>query len=110
MVDRPEQRDAGADDEQRRQWNQEQKAVHADARCGTTGRFGIRAISASRFSLARPMRSAFSTTTSELADMPMAASQGETRPSAASGAAARLYTSAQRRFWARTDSICCAMD
>src|SRR5262249_18815460 len=117
VVYRPEEGDACTDENQDRQRNQEHEAVHVDARLGDAARAATArrwrnasgttaaALRSTAAEVTRPMRIAFSTTTSELADMPIAASQGGTKPSAASGTAARLYPSAQRRFCRRIESI-----
>src|SRR5438045_9665682 len=66
-VDRPEQRDAGADEDQDRQRNEEQQAGHASALRRPTGS------TATAVSLVlrkpRPIRNAFRITAIELIDM-----------------------------------------
>src|SRR5690606_26590422 len=102
VIDGPEERRDGAREQHERQRNHDEQHVHAAGTSNvvTPSRsvpIGA-ALSAwrSRRSIARPMRIAFSTTTSELTDMPSAARSGGTKPSAASGTAAMLYVNAHR--------------
>src|SRR5690606_35464412 len=102
VVDRPEERDAAGDDEQQGDRNQDEQDGHA-APCSSAG--DGTACPRRPGETRRPMRMAFSTTSSELKDMPRAAAHGGTKPNAASGTAARLYASAQRWFWRRMTSV-----
>src|SRR5690606_4581036 len=100
--DRPEERRDGAGEQPERQRKHDKQAVHAAGTSNVVAPFRSVPIGAalsacrSRRSIPRPMRIAFSTTTSELTDMPSAASSGGTKPSAASGTAAMLYANAHR--------------
>src|SRR5690606_19177437 len=80
VIDRPEKGDAGTDQEQDGQGDHDDEDAHAPT--------PTVACSASRLRIGwRPIRRALSTTNSELADMPIAASHGGTKPSAANGTA-----------------------
>src|SRR5690606_36631037 len=87
VIDRPEERRRRPREKQQRQRNHDEQNVHAASAVGSIGRAGPRA---GRSTAARPIRIAFRTTTSELTDIPSAASSGGTKPSAASGTAAKL--------------------
>src|SRR5690606_12351011 len=87
VVDGPEESRRGADEQQQRQWNHDQQNVHAaSAMWATRAPPAGTATPASKLESSRPtrpIRMALSTTTSELNDMPSAASHGGTKPSAA---------------------------
>src|SRR5690606_36228669 len=87
VIHGPEERGGRAREKQQRQRNHDEQNVHAAPAAGKTHCSGRRA---PRSTFARPILIAFSTTTSELIDIPSAASSGGTKPSAASGTAARL--------------------
>src|SRR5690606_1084571 len=96
VIDRPEERGGRPDEQHERQRNHDQDHVHAAGTSNVETPFRSGAIGAAASERAspcptpRPIRIAFSTTTSELKDMPSAASNGGTKPSAASGTAATL--------------------
>ena len=90
VIDRPEEHPHRACQEQQRQRDQQQQDVHAAAARGEGSRGQLLRDVVRARRTPRPMRSAFRMTPSELSDMPSAASHGGTKPSAASGTAARL--------------------
>src|SRR6185437_1495794 len=102
VVHRPEEQCHRHHDHQQGHRDQYQQDVHADtvAALPEPDRPGVASSERSR-----PTRSALSTTSSELSDMPMAASHGGTRPTAANGTAKRLYSNAQRRLCPTTSRI-----
>ena len=82
---RPEERPAGQDNQREAQRHKDQQYAHG-APASTAGELGQGCLR-SRFG---NMRALFRMTATELIDIPAAASQGGTNPSAASGSEAKL--------------------
>lgn len=91
MTNGPEERSDGEAKKTERQWDEHEDDVHeADASPIRAHRPHAEGISDAAGRGRRLRRTALSTTTRELSDMPIAASQGVTQPAAASGSTTRL--------------------
>src|SRR5690554_7797308 len=97
ILDGPGEQEHAQGHQKQHQGDQEHDIMHDNLLA-----WGLRQV----FQAFRLRRRALSTTMSELADMPIAASQGATSPAAARGSAQTLYPKAQIIVWRIIRRVC----